>query len=152
MDQNIIDIYNMIQELAWLFGEHAFNGECCGDMSFVEYVALKKIRENDEITIQETGRALNFTKSGASKIIDRLENKGYVARQVSPLDGRVCCVSPTSKGAAATADIVHQYASYVNEMLQELDAATVSNIKASLQMLVDSARRHGNPHRPGFIG
>lgn len=152
MDHHMLDIYNLIQELAWLFGDHAFNGECCGDITFVEYIALKKIEESDEITIQETGRALNFTKSGASKIIDRLENKGYVARNVSPLDGRVCCVSPTSKGVTATADIVQQYTSYINEMLKDMDTATVSNIKASLQILVDSARRCWNIGSPEFSG
>jgi len=144
MDQKMIDIYNLIQELAWLFGDHGFNGECCGDLTFIEYMALKKIEASDQITVQETGRALNFTKSGASKIIDRLENKGYVARQVSPLDGRVCCISPTIQGRSAAAGIIQQYTSYLDEILQELGPAEISNIRSALQLLVDSAHNRAD--------
>ena len=71
MNKNISGVYALIQELSWYFGNQGFNGECCEDLSLVEFMALKKVYEHDNITIQEIGKALNFTKSGASKIIDR---------------------------------------------------------------------------------
>ncbi|MBP1671745.1 MAG: Transcriptional regulator [Bacteroidetes bacterium] len=143
MDKNIIDVYNLIQELAWHFGDHGLNDECCEDLSYVEYMALKKISESENITIQETGNALNFTKSGASKIIDRLEKKGYVARVTSSVDGRVCCVNKTAKGAEMAAGIVEKYSAYVHKMLKELDPDTIGNIKSVLEILVDSAHKQG---------
>lgn len=139
MDKNIIDIYNLIQEIAWHFGSHGFNGECCGDLSLVEFMALKKIYERDNTTIQEVGNALSFTRSGASKIIDRIEAKGYVVRETSPIDGRVCCVKVTEKGIGVITGIVERYSTYVDNMLQELDSDTVKNIKSVLEILVDSA-------------
>jgi len=144
MDKDFVNIYNLIQELSWHFGAHGINGECCGDLSLVEYMSLKKITDTDNITIQEIGNALNFTKSGASKIIDRLENKGYVTREISSTDGRVCCVNTTAKGEEMTSEIVHRYSAYIYEMLKEQDAATVENIKAALEILVDSAHRQEN--------
>jgi DNA-binding MarR family transcriptional regulator len=141
MNNNIIDIYNLIQEIAWHFGNHGFNGECCGDLSLVEFMALKKIYEKDNITIQEVGNALSFTKSGASKIIDRIGIKGYITRRTSPIDGRVCCVEVTEKGIEVISNIVERYSTYVAKMLKELDSDTVNNIKSALEILVDSAQK-----------
>ena len=143
MYKNMIDIYNLIQELSWHFGDHGFNGECCGDLSLVEFMALKKIKESKNITMQEIGNALSFTKSGASKVVDRLENKGYVARETSPADGRICCVNATARGAEVIAGIKEKYSTYVYEMLKELDSDTVENIKSILEILVDSANKQG---------
>lgn len=143
MNNNIPDIYNLIQELSWHFGNHGFNGECCGDLSLVEYMALKKVYEQNNITIQEIGDVLNFTKSGASKIIDRIENKGYVTRVQSSIDGRVCCVIVTGKGKEVTTKIMEKYAGYVEEMLKYSDPSTVDNVKNVLEILVNSVRKQG---------
>jgi len=42
MNKNIPEIYKLIQELSWYFGNQGFNGECCGDLSLVEFMAVKK--------------------------------------------------------------------------------------------------------------
>ena len=143
MNKNIPDIYNLIQELSWHFGNHGFNGECCGDLSLVEFMALKKVYENSNITIQEIGDVLNFTKSGASKIIDRIENKGYVTRKQSVTDGRVCCVMVTAKGMEVTSKIIDKYACYVEEMLKYSEPSTVDNVKNVLEILVTSVKKQG---------
>ena len=63
----------MDKEIAWHIGNHGLNGECRGDLSLVEFMALKIACENKDFSIQEIGSTLNFTKSGATRIIDRLE-------------------------------------------------------------------------------
>lgn len=142
MNKNIPDLYNLIQELSWRFGNHGFNGECCGDLSLVEFMALKKINECKDITIQEVGNAISFTKSGASKIIDRLENKGYVMRMNSPSDGRVCCVLTTDKGRETIAGIIEQYTLYLNNILKGIEPQKVDQILESLMMLVDALQSY----------
>ncbi len=144
MSKQSTEIYSLIQELAWHFGDRGFNGECCGDLSLVEYMALKKIQESANITMQEIGNALNFTKSGASKVVDRLENKGYIARVTSPADGRVCCVNTTAKGAKTTMEIVQKYSAQVDQMLKELDGDSIGEIKAALEILVAAAYKLGS--------
>lgn len=135
------EIYNLIQELAWQFGNRGFNGECCADLSLVEYMALTKVNERPNITIQELGNDLGFTKSGTSKMVDRLERKQYVVRDTSPLDGRVCCVNITAQGAKVIGDIVTDNSERVSQMLLGQDAQTLQNIKEALKVLVDSAHR-----------
>ena len=143
MNKNIPDIYNLIQELSWYFGNQGFNGECCGDLSLAEFMALKKVYENNNITIQEIGNTLNFTKSGASKIIDRIENKGYVTREQSSIDGRVCCVIVTQKGMETIKKIMEKYACYVDGMLKCSEPNTVDDVKDILELLVTSVRKQG---------
>jgi len=136
MDQSITDIYNSLQEIAWHFGSHGVNGVCCADLSFVEFMALKKIHENNECSIQSIGKNLNFTKSGATRIINRLENKGYVIRENSPIDGRFCCVSITDKGTQAIRQIAKNYTSYLHEVLKDTDPKRVEQIKDSMDILL----------------
>lgn len=142
MNNGIPDIYNSLQEIAWHFGSHGINGECCDDLSFVEYMALKKVHGNNEPSIQEIGNALNFTKSGATRIITRLENKGYVTRKNSPMDGRVCCVSITAKGGEAISRIMDNYTAYLEGILKEYDSQKVDQIRNTLEMLVKAVQEN----------
>jgi DNA-binding MarR family transcriptional regulator len=139
---NKTEIYKSILELSWRFGNHGFNGECCGDLSLVEFMALKSVLEHNETTIQEIGNAINFTKSGASKIIDRLENKGYAVRMTSPVDGRVCCVLATEKGKKTVTGIIENYTLYLDNVFKGIDPQEVDHIKEALKTLVDAIQKN----------
>ncbi len=141
MENEIAEVYKFILELSWRFGNQGFNGECCDDLSLVEFMALKKVHETNEITIQEIGNAINFTKSGASKIVDRLENKGYVRRMNSPIDGRVCCVLATEKGKETVAGIIENYTLYLDNVLKEINPQKVEQIYDALNVLVDALQK-----------
>jgi DNA-binding MarR family transcriptional regulator len=146
MNSDILNVYNSIQDLSWYFGSQGFCGEsCCEDLSLIEFMALKKSSENKSITILSIGNKLNITKSGASKIVNRLEKKGYIMRVQSPLDGRVCCVRITEKGKSVIGKIEKEYVGYLENMLKDLDSETVDNIKTSLDILVNLV------HKKGFI-
>ncbi len=146
MNKNISDVYNLIQDLSWYFGNQGFSGDCCcEDLSLIEYIALKKAYENKDMTILSIGDKLNITKSGASKIVNRLEKKGYIIRIQSPLDGRVCCVRISEKAKSVINKIEQKYVEYLENMLKDLDSEKVNNIKESLNILVDLV------HKQGFI-
>lgn len=140
MNKNIPEIYNFLQEIAWHFGNHGFEGECCEDLSLVEFMALKAANENNNLPIQEIGSTINFTKSGATRIIDRLENKGYVKRERSPLDGRVCCVPVTEKGAQVVSKIMKEKTRDLGEMLKDLEPEMLDQIKDVLEILLKAVQ------------
>lgn len=142
MNKGISEIYNSLQEIAWHFGNLGINGECCGDLSLVEFMALKKAEENKYFSIQEIGNALSFTKSGATRIIDRLVNKGYVVRVRSTVDGRVCCVSLTAKGKEILVKVLESYSLYLEEVLRDIEPPKVEIIKQALAVLLESVQRH----------
>lgn len=141
MKSSFSDIYSLLQELAWHFGDHGINGECCEDLSMAEFMALKAAYENDNFSIQDIGNSINFTKSGATRIIDRLENKGYVKRERSLTDGRVCCVPVTDKGSQVISQIINKNTNNVEELLQGLDPQVIDNIKTTMEILIKSVHR-----------
>lgn len=147
MEKQILDIYNSIQEIAWHFGDHGINGKCCEDLSFIEFMALKRVYENTDISIQEMGINLNITKSGATKIINRLERKGYVVRKNSPIDGRVCCVGATEAGITVISKIMAKYTDHIKAILEEMEPAALQEIKTVLKILTDSTDRYNEINR-----
>lgn len=138
MEKQILDIYSSLQEIAWNFGDHGINGKCCEDLSFIEFMALKRVYENTDISIQGIGISLNITKSGATKIINRLERKGYVIRKNSPIDGRVCCVVVTEAGIKVMSRIIAKNTDYIKAILKEMEPATIKEIKTALKILSDT--------------
>ena len=106
-------------------------------------MAIKKVFIKNDIGVIELGNQLNVTKSGASKIIDRIEAKGYVLKKNSPVDGRVCCIAITDKGEEAIKKIEDNYYVYISSLLKDLNSDNVGNIKNSLEVLVNQIHKHG---------
>jgi DNA-binding MarR family transcriptional regulator len=136
------DIYQSLQDITWYFGSRGINGECCGDLSLVEFMALRKACDKNECSIQEIGSALDFTKSGATRIVDRLEKKEYVRREQSLADGRVCCGTVTAKGTEVVSRIVEQNTLYLDGVLKDLEPQMVVQIKDVLESLLSSLRKN----------
>lgn len=140
MNKDIVDIYNLLQEITWYFGNAGFDGNCCEDLSLVEFVALRNAYEQKNISLQEIGKALQFTKSGVTRIIDRLEAKGYLTRERSPIDGRVCCVPLTVRGTEVITRVMDKNTRDLNEILKDLGPEVLDDIKNALQTLVKAVQ------------
>ncbi|NSW92708.1 MAG: MarR family transcriptional regulator [Firmicutes bacterium] len=144
MNKNISNVYNLLQEIAWVFGNHDFNGGYCKDLSLVEFMALKRVYENKDFSIREVGTSLNFTKSGATRVIDRLESKGYVIREHSPIDGRVCCVRATNKGINILTEVIKKNTEYLEKVFKNMKPEMIYNIENALKMLVELLQEHSS--------
>jgi DNA-binding MarR family transcriptional regulator len=91
-------------------------------------MALKRILELDEMSVQEVGNQLNITKSGATKIVNRLEKKGYITKKTSAVDGRVCCLHATDSGNLIMNRIASKNTLYLEKILNQLDPTTIDEI------------------------
>ena len=140
MNSYISTIHDMVQEINWQFEKHGINGKYCEDISIVEYMALKKAGEINEITIKDIASTLNFTSSGATRIISRLEEKGYVIRQHSPSDGRFCSVELTVKGRSTLEVIAKNEIEYLEKALTNLDQQAVMQIKETVEILSNAIK------------
>ena len=140
MKEKTRELLDLLQEATWLFGNRAFDGSCCEGLSYMEYQALAEMGRTENCSIQDIGKAIRFTKSGATRIIDRLERKGYARRQRSPADGRVCCVAITSRGKNVISEITEDYAAYLDVVLKDLDVRSLEMIAHALEFLIAAAR------------
>ncbi len=93
------ELSRLIADILWHFGPRGLDGECCRDLTMPEFMTLARVSETMDCPVREIGRTLGYTKSGATRMVDRLERKGLVLRARSETDGRICCVKITKKGA-----------------------------------------------------
>jgi DNA-binding MarR family transcriptional regulator len=66
--------------------------------SAAEWVLLRELYDRGEATPKEMTESLGMTRGAVSKIVDKLEAKGWISIKGTPLDGRVQVLSLTRKG------------------------------------------------------
>lgn len=106
-------------EIVWQFGPRGLDGECCEDLSMPEYLALEAAALTTDCPVQYIGTKLGFTKSGATRIVSRLEKKGYIQKVRSDEDARICCVIPTNSGDEVLASVSQHYIEKLKAVLNK---------------------------------
>lgn len=66
--------------------------------SVAEWVMLCRMRQRPGITPGELAEALAMTRGAVSKVMDKLQAKGWITSAVSPSDSRVQLLSLTGQG------------------------------------------------------
>lgn len=66
IETGISDLSRSFIKIVWYFGPQGLNGECCGNITMPEFIALDKISVTPDCTVQDVGNILRFTKSGAT--------------------------------------------------------------------------------------
>ena len=88
------------------------------------------------LTMHQLADALLVSRSGATRLIDRLEERGWVARRVAPHDRRVVRAELTREGAAAFARMGTVFAAAFDErfggLLDDTDVAELRRVLAKL--------------------
>lgn len=135
------DVSILIREITWHFGSHGLKGECCGDLSQPEYRALCMALEKSKCSMQMVAKNLGFTMSGASRVIDRLEQKGYAKRKRIPEDGRVCCIEITSLGAALIKSLRQENDNRICKIMSKIDPAMGEIIGTALHSFVQAIKQ-----------
>lgn len=113
------DISRALIEIVWEFGPKGLDGECCADLSMPEYLALEAAALTVDCPVQHIGKTLGFTKSGATRIVNRLEKKSYIQKLRSSEDARICCVVPTDKGKRVLEDVSKHYVDKLKTVLRK---------------------------------
>lgn len=94
-------------------------------ISIVWYEALLRLGRTPErrLPINELGEAMNLTSGGATRLVDRLEDSGYVARVACPTDRRVSWAELTESGATMVSEATEVHLADLDEhFTSHLDA------------------------------
>ena len=131
-----------IDEIVWEFGVHGHeSGDCCFGMSYADIRALKEMASECDCSMQTLAGRLGVTKSGATRVVDRLEKKGLAERRRSDTDGRVCCVSPTAKGHGALSEIRKNAMARMDGIVEKIDGPMRQIILSSLESFLSAVKR-----------
>lgn len=108
-------------------------------VSIPQVLCLQYLRDsvNYQAGQGEIRKFLNLNASTASGIINRLENKGLVARLPKSGDKRVVTIALTSKGDQLMQKMPSLLHERLSEKMIKLDDSTLESIKSSLELLVN---------------
>lgn len=137
----ISELSRSLIEIAWYFGSKGLNENCCGDLSMSEFIALDKISNTVDCPIQEIGQTLGFTKSGSTRIVNRLEKKGYVRKLISTEDARICCVVITEKGEEIIKKSDIGYIEKFDQLLEKMPEKFHQETKAVLKAIAKAIKK-----------
>jgi MarR family transcriptional regulator, organic hydroperoxide resistance regulator len=110
-------------------------GDCCSDLSLTEFLALDSIGKPGDCAVQDVGGKLGFTKSGATRLVDRLEKKGWVIKERSAADGRVCCISLTDEGNRIYLKVMESFSGRMKGLLEGYHESEINLIIQALNRL-----------------
>jgi DNA-binding MarR family transcriptional regulator len=136
MEKHLDTLVGYLHEVAWQFGPRGINGECCGNLSMPEFRLLRKTTTTEDCSVRQIAASLDFTKSGATRIVGRLEKKGYVLRKRSTEDRRVCLVSITPAGNTVLNQISIEYRSKLKQLMSGMDPVAAIALPQVLSQLL----------------
>jgi len=137
-------LIGLIENITYIFGMQSIEGRCCNEnISHGEFRALQVALHQNSCTMQDIARSAAVTKSGATRIAKRLEDKGLANRRQDRKDGRICCVTLTEEGRTLLNRIEDQLMAKVQEILAVMDPAMREILIISLSAFVRASERKG---------
>jgi DNA-binding MarR family transcriptional regulator len=137
----ISELNKSLIDIVWYFGPKGVSGECCENLSMPEFLALNKVLMTPDCPVHEIGKILGFTKSGATRIVNRLEKKGYVNKMTGPDDARICCVHITEKGKAFIRNTDMLYTEKLGQLFRKMPHDTAQKAKELLIAMAKASKR-----------
>lgn len=139
-NKDVDALANNMVEIMWKFGPQGLDKQCCGDLSMAEYRAMTVITGIRSCSVQDVAKQLGFTKSGATRIANRLEKKGFITKERWEQDNRICCLTATSEGLAELKIASHKFTENLNIVLNAMPAQQRANLAESLDVMAKAIK------------
>lgn len=113
---------------------------CCHNISFSEYRALRAVYQQGAPSLGELASSLGLSPSGLTRLLDRLDQKGYARRVTSALDARAAEVCLTQQGEALLQRIDEESAGYMLQLLTAIPEPMRPVLVSALRTLEQAER------------
>lgn len=104
----------------------------------VQYAALHAICRQAGIDQKTLAQTISYDAATIGGVIDRLETRGLVQREVSPNDRRVRLVSPTAEGLKVLKASLPRVQRTQDRLLEPLSAAERKELMRMLNVLIEA--------------
>jgi DNA-binding MarR family transcriptional regulator len=102
-----------------------------------EAAAIASLNAYGPLSQQQLAKGLNVNRSAMVKLIDRLEERGYVERIRNPADRRAYALHATEAGLASMTEMLPRMAQAEAELTANLSSAEHERLNALLLALID---------------
>lgn len=124
-----------------LMHEHADAVFAQHDVSFVQWIAMLKLKEGIVKTASEICRAMCHDNGAITRMLDQLEERGYIERNRSQQDRRVVELQLTAAGERKVDELKPQLVGLLNLALADFSPAEFSELVRLLNKLIEVLQR-----------
>jgi DNA-binding MarR family transcriptional regulator len=108
------------------------------NLSPAEINALANLGEGGTLNIRQLSERTGTRASTLTSLLDRLENRGYLARELDPADRRSFRLPLTKAGQAVAAQVLAAIADLERNALSRLDASQLAGYHAVITALQEA--------------
>lgn len=105
------------------------------DISFVQWIALKKLGDGSALTASDLCREMRHDNGALTRLLDQLEERGYVERQRSKQDRRVVDLQITDAGLLKVKELTPLVVNNLNTILDPFSAEEFAQLSGLLNKL-----------------
>ena len=108
------------------------------NLSAAEINALANLGEGGTLSIRQLSERTGTRASTLTSLLDRLENRGYLARELDPADRRSFRLPLTKAGQTAADQVLAAVADLERNALSRLDATQIAGYHAVITALQEA--------------
>ena len=131
----------LLRRIDKLVTAHVESRFTTSEMSFMQWIALKVVRDGVAGNAGELARELSITTGATTRMIDSLERRGFLERDRGAVDRRVVRLAVTETGRAEIAEIQRHVVEAWNDVLVDFEQDDVDRMVADLLRLLAAAER-----------
>jgi len=105
------------------------------DMTFMQWLALVKLKDGLAETASDLCRSLSHDNGAITRMVDQLENRGFVERERSQQDRRVVNLRITDAGRAELAELTPPFIEKLNAALEAFSIEEFAELNRLLEKL-----------------
>jgi len=118
---------------------HALSAELADlNLSAAEINALANLGEGETLNVRQLSERTGTRASTLTGLLDRLENRGYVARELDPADRRSFRLPLTESGQTVAARVLAAVADLEHKALSRLDATQLAGYHVVITALQEA--------------
>jgi len=106
-----------------------------GGLSPSQVSAMVSLYHHGPVSMGELSRLEGVSAPTMTRIVDRLEQQGLVARRIDPGDGRSSVVEMSPEGTSALSRLRHERTAFLADRLAGLDEGEIATLSAALPAL-----------------
>lgn len=133
-----MDFLPVVRQLAQAY--QAFESYSAADMrerglTLTQFDVIATLGNQPPMSCKALGEKTLVTKGTLTGVLERLQAKGLISREVNPEDGRSQLISLTRSGQKLFEKNFPQHVSYLSKAFERLSATELKNIHAALEKL-----------------
>ena len=136
MSQQAKQLFDALLTLSHHFSTSCCESSHCEEFSLIDYLALRSIQNQPQCSVQTIGQSLGFTKSGATRVIKRLEARNLVSICLNPDDSRIKCLSLTRLAEDCLDSTTSLQAQRIDRLLNKMEPEAATQLVQGLQALI----------------